>query len=409
MKIGIVSQWYPPEPWFIPAGLAEELASRGHEVKVLTGFPNYPTGRIYPGYHQNWRDVSTAGRLTVRRVPLYPSHDSSASRRAANYLSFAATSSAAAVRYLAGVDVVYVYHSPATVFAAPALLRLLYRIPMVLHIQDLWPESVTTSPMAPGGLSGRLMSRGLSIALRRMYRMAASIAVIAPSMRDLVVARGAAPRKVRTVLNWTDESLFHPVQPTEEARRAIGHRGRCTIMHAGNIGPFQDIAGAVRAAAAVRQIDLVLVGSGLEEPAVRRLADELGATNVRFVERRPPEAMAALYAAADYQLISLRDLPMFRGAIPSKLQAALACGRPVIAAAPGDTAAIVERQGLGLTCPPEDWRTLADRFGQAAKTPASERNEMADRALSYYRTAMSRRQGVDQMEAMLMAATVRQR
>jgi hypothetical protein len=108
VKIGIVSQWYPPEPWFIPASLAEELATRSHEVRVLTGFPNYPEGRIYPGYRQRWNDRSTTGQVTTRRVPLYPSHDSSAVRRAANYLSFAATSSLAAMRYLAGVDVVYV-------------------------------------------------------------------------------------------------------------------------------------------------------------------------------------------------------------------------------------------------------------------------------------------------------------
>jgi colanic acid biosynthesis glycosyl transferase WcaI len=410
VKIGIVSQWYPPEPWFIPASLAEELANRGHEVRVLTGFPNYPEGRIYPGYRQRWNDRSTIGRVTTRRVPLYPSHDSSATRRAANYLSFAASSSLAAMRYLAGVDVVYVYHTPATVYAAPALLRLLYRVPAVLHIQDLWPESVTTSSMAPRKAAGRLMHGVLGTAMRRMYREAASIAVIAPSMRDLIVARGADPARVRVVLNWTDESLFRPVGVSESARREIGHRGQCTVMYAGNIGPFQDITGAVRAAAAVERsgrVDLVLVGSGLEEGATRALAAQLGAENIRFLGRRDPSAMAALYGAADFQLISLRDLPIFRGAIPSKLQAALSCGSPVVVSAPGDSAQIVERNRVGLACPPEDWPALADSFLRAAALPAGDRAEMGRRARESYLAQMSRRAGVDELEAMLTSAAAR--
>jgi glycosyltransferase involved in cell wall biosynthesis len=246
--------------------------------------------------------------------------------------------------------------------------------------------------------------------MRRMYREAASIAVIAPSMRDLIVARGADPAKVRVVLNWTDESLFRPVGVSESARREIGHRGRCTVMYAGNIGPFQDIAGAVRAAAAVEpsgRVDLVLVGSGLEEGATRALAAQLGAENIRFLGRRDPSAMAALYGAADYQLISLRDLPIFRGAIPSKLQAALSCGSPVVVSAPGDSAQIVERNRVGLACPPEDWPALADSFLRAAALPADDRAEMGRRARQSYLAQMSRRAGVDELEDMLASAVGR--
>ncbi|MCW2640500.1 MAG: glycosyltransferase WbuB [Dactylosporangium sp.] len=410
MRIGIVSQWYPPEPGFIASSLAEELAARGHEVRVLTGFPNYPDGRIYPGYRQRWNEWSTAGRVTTRRVPLYPSHDSSAVRRTANYLSFAATSALAAVRYLAHVDALYVYHPPATVFAAPALLRLLYRIPSVLHVQDVWPESVTESVLAPRGAARTLMHRALATTMRQVYRSAASIAVIAPSMRDLVVERGADPAKVRIVLNWTDESLFRPVGESEAARREIGHRGRCTIMHAGNIGPFQNIEGVVRAAAAVdhtEQVDLVLVGSGIQEDAARLLTRRLGATNIRFLGRRPPSEMAALYAAADYQLVSLLNLPIFRGTIPSKFQAALSCGSPVVVSAPGDCARIAENSGVGLSCPPEDWQALADRFLRAAALSPVERADMARRARESYQAQMSKRAGVDQLEDMLVAAAER--
>ncbi|HEX9999957.1 MAG TPA: glycosyltransferase family 4 protein [Actinoplanes sp.] len=405
MKIGIVSQWYVPEPAYLPENLARELVARGHRVRVLTGFPTYPAGKVYPGYRQRWRDTAVLDGVAVRRVPLYPSHDRSGVRRAANYLSFAATSTAAALPYLGSADVIYVYLTPATVFAAPALLRLLRETPVVLHVQDIWPESVTFSSMVPGGRTGRLINGVLDAAMRRTYRLASSIAVIAPAMRELVVARGADPARVRVVLNWADEAFFRPVPPTPSARERIGHRNRCTVMYAGALGPFQNIEDSIRAAAAVRDdVDLVLVGSGIGEGAARSLTARLGADNVRFLGRLPMSDMAALYAVADYQLITLKNLAIFQGTIPSKLPAALSCGAPVIVAAPGDCAAIVEGSNLGLVCPPEDWPALSDRFRRAAKLSAAERAGMGHRALSCYRARMSRQAGIDQLESMLVEA-----
>lgn len=410
MKIGIVSQWFDPEPVHIPGSLADELAGRGHDVRVLTGFPNYPQGTVYPGYRQRWSDTSTKDGVAVRRVPLYASHDASAVRRAANYLSFAATSTAAAVRSLGGVDVVYAYLTPATVFAAPALLRLLRGTPVVVHVQDLWPESVTASSIGPGGATGRIVDRVLAAAMRCVYRMASSIAVIAPSMRDVLIQRGADPARVRVVLNWADEKLFRPIDASDAARRQIGYRDRCTVMYAGAMGPFQNLADTIRAAAAVEstgQIDLVLVGSGIAEASARALAAETGAGNVRFLGRRPPSEMAELYAAADYQLVTLRDLPIFRATIPSKLQAALCCGSPVVVSVPGDAGALVADAGAGFACPPEDWRALADRFLQAARLTPADRAAMAGRARDCYRSRMSQRAGIDTLEDMLVQAANR--
>ena len=409
MKIGIVSQWYRPEPAPIPSTLADDLVARGHDVRVLTGFPNYPDGEIYAGYRQRWNDRSLLGGVTLRRVPLYASHDQSGVRRALNYLSFAATSTIAAWRFLKDVDVVYVYLTPATAFAAAALVNRLHGVPVVIHVQDLWPESVTSSAMAPSGRAGRMINRTLHATMRRVYRMSAGVAVIAPTMRDLVVSRGADPNRTRTILNWADEALFQPAASTDAARREIGHRGRCTIMYAGAMGPFQNIENAVRAAAELAPLnvlDLVLIGSGIAESAARDLAGELGTDNVRFLGRRPMSEMATLYGAANFQLVSLRDLPIFQGTIPSKLQAALACGTPVIVSVPGDCAALVETNGVGLACPPDDWRLLADRFLQAAKLPVDEREQMARRAHEVYRTQMSRQAGIDQLEEMLIDAAV---
>ncbi|MEV7330440.1 glycosyltransferase family 4 protein [Micromonospora sp. NPDC093244] len=410
MRIGLISQWYPPENTFVPGQLATELTRRGHEVRVLTTFPSLPLGRTYPGWRQRWNHSGTEDGVAVRRVPAYPSHDRSGLRRAVSYLSFAATSAVAAPRHLRGVDALYVYHPPPTSYAAAGLLRLLRGVPAVLHVQDLWPESVTQSGMAPAGLAGRALDAVLTGAMRRIYHSCAGIAVIAPAMAEQVVERGVDPGSVRTVFNWTDEALFRPVPCTDAARTTIGHRGRTTVMFAGNLGLLQGVDVAIRAAAAAPDaVDLVFVGTGLGAEQARKLADDLGATNVRFLGRRPAAEMAELYAAADYQLVMLRDLPWLRGTVPSKLQAALACGVPVLMSADGDAARLVEAGGAGLVCPPDDWRALADQFVAAARVPAEQRLAMGRRGRQLYLDRMSMRVGVDQIEDLLSKAAARGR
>ncbi|MDG4781516.1 glycosyltransferase family 4 protein [Micromonospora sp. WMMD961] len=402
MRIGILSYHFPPEPAFIPGSLAEELAARGHKVRVLTGFPDYPGGHVYPGWRQRWHHETHSERLTVRRVPRYPGRVTSTKVRMASYLSFAGSATWAARRYFSDVDALYVFQLPATTFAAAGVLRLLGQVPAVLHVQDVW-----TRDGAEEAGEDRWAAR-MGSAMTRIYRAAARIAVAAPSMRDLVVAAGADPTRVREVLNWTDERIFHPVTPGAAARRLVRRDGRCVVMHAGTIGARQGLETAVRAAAALdRTMDLVLVGSGADERRVRGLAADLGADNVRFVERRSPVDMPELYAAADYQLVMLRDLPELRGTVPGKLQAALSCAAPVVASAGGDTAELVERARAGLSCPPEDWAALADRFWLAATIPAPTRTEMGRRGRSAYLREMSLPAGVDRIERLLHEAAGR--
>ncbi|MEU8391912.1 glycosyltransferase family 4 protein [Micromonospora sp. NPDC048842] len=402
MKIGILSYHFPPEPAFIPGSLAEELAARGHEVRVLTGFPDYPGGHVYPGWRQRWHHETHSQRLSVRRVPRYPGGAASVGGRMASYLSFAGSAGLVARRFLGDVDALYVFQLPATTFAAAGVLRLLGRVPAVLHVQDVW-----TRDGADEGGEGRWAAR-MGSTMTRLYRTAARIAVAAPSMRDLVVAAGADPGRVRLVLNWTDERIFYPATPGAAARQLVRRDGRCVVMHAGTIGARQGLETAVRAAAALdRTMDLVLVGSGAAERRVRGLAAELGAENVRFLERRSPVDMPELYAAADYQLVMSRDLPELRGTVPGKLQAALSCAAPVIASAGGDTAELVERVRAGLSCPPEDWAALADRFWLAATIPPPTRTEMGRRGRAAYLREMSLPAGVDQIERLLHEAAGR--
>ncbi|WP_425560510.1 glycosyltransferase family 4 protein [Luedemannella flava] len=401
----MITEWFPPEPAFIPGGLAPELAARGHDVRVLTGFPAYPLGRTYPGHRQRWRHVESgavgAGTLTVRRVPAYPSHDLSAARRSLTYLSFAATSAIAARSFLRDVDVVYVHHPPATAYAAALALG---RVPTVVHVQDMWPESVTASGMTPGGRAGAALYRTLDATMRGIYRRADQLIAISPTMADVLVRRGADPGRTRVVLNWAEEGNLRPVHLTAAERAELVAPEKCTVLFAGNIGEFQRVETAIRAAAATPGVDLVFVGSGTREAAARAYAAQLGATNVRFLGRRPVQEMARISAAADFHLVILRDLPVFRGMIPSKVQAALCCGAPLIVSVAGDCAELVTTARLGFACPPEDWQALAAAFAAAAATPAAERAGMVERALRTYAERMSLRSGADQIEDVLTKA-----
>ncbi|MEV4662914.1 glycosyltransferase family 4 protein [Micromonospora echinofusca] len=399
MRVGILSYHFPPEPAFIPGSLAEELAVRGHEVKVLTGFPDYPGGHVYPGWRQRWRHETRSERLTVRRVPRYSAGDGSVRTRMAGHLSFAGSATLTGRSFLADVDALYVHLPPANAFAAAALLRLLGRVPTVVHVQDVWAED---EPV--GAENGRWAAR-IAAAMTRAYRAADRVAVAAPSLRGRVVAAGADPARVRVVLNWTDERIFQPARPSRAARRLVRRDERCVVMHAGTIGARQGLETAVRAAAALdHTVDLVLVGSGADERRVRGLAAELRAENVRFVERRSPLDMPDLYAAADYQLVMLRDLPELRSTLPAKLQAAFSCAAPVVASAGGDTAEMVERARAGLSCPPEDWASLADRFWLAATIPPPARADMGRRGREAYLREMSMSAGVDRIERLLYEA-----
>jgi len=407
MRIALVTQWFPPEKAAIPADIATGLAALGHEVSVVTGFPNYPAGVVYPGFRQAPRRDSWTGSHRLRRVALYPSHDASPVRRAANYLSFAATSATLGWSVIRTADVVYVYHPPLTAVTGPWLSRALGGAPFVLHVQDLWPDSVVESGLL-GGRASRSAGAVLARACNAVYRRAGAVVAIAPTMARTLVERGVAPEQTHVVPNWADEEFFRPEPRDESAVRELGAERCFTVMFAGNLGDLQALDVAVRAAARVRDLAnfrLLFVGTGVAEPQLRALADEIGATNVRFHGSRPVAAMSRLTSAADVHLVSLRALPFFEGTIPSKLASLMASGLPVICAVAGDAARVVIESGCGWTCPPEDVEALEAVFRLAYASTSEQRQECGRAARDHYEQHMSRAAGVAALASVLVSAS----
>ncbi len=388
IRLGVVSQWYDPEPAAVAGCICRVLVALGYETHVLTGFPNYPTGRTYPGYRIRPYRYEMSQGVHVHRVALLPSHDRSAVRRAGNYLSYA-MSAAARPRILRSVDVWLVNSTPATV-ALPAMVgRALFGRPYVLLIQDLWPESVVESGFVPRGRALSMIERGIHTFCHASYRGAASIAVTAPGMAEILARRGVPADKLAFVPNWADETLFHPVPRDEALARDLG-LGGFTVMYAGNLGDLQGLETAIDAARLLGDVPglrLVFVGTGIAETRLQAAAD--GAANVTFLGRQPVSLMPRLLALGDVHLVSLADRPLFHSTLPSKLQSTLACGRPVVGSVPGDAARLVERSGAGLAVPPGDALALAGAIRRLHGLEPEAREAMGQAGRRYYLDHMS--------------------
>lgn len=368
MKIGMLSQWYDPEPGpaALPGIYGREFVKQGHQVRVLTGFPNYPEGKLYPGYKMQPRAFEGNETLGVTRVALYPEHSSSAVGRISNYTSFGLSAASLGTGALRNIDALWVYNSPITV-ALPMLVHSrLGRIPTFLHVQDLWPDSLIESGMFPGGAVGSGAKMTVEAIVRLMERRSAVIGVISEGVRKIILERNphVDPRRIIYVPNPTNEELFRPV---EEIRRELAinrsERDTVEIMYAGAVGEVQGLDVLVDAAALLRSrpdIRFTIVGDGISRQRLEGKVQELGLTSITFTGRVPQEQIPSLVADADIQLVSLKSAPFLSHTTPSKIPSLLASGVPIVAQLEGDGAKLLEESGAAVVAKPGDPRLLAD-------------------------------------------------
>lgn len=387
-RIAMFSHWYDPEGGSAagPGTIARALRDRGHDVHVVTGFPQYPAGRVFPGYKVRLYQREILDGVTVHRSAVYPSHDASARRRAANYLSFACTGAVNAVTRLPRVDVGFIYSTPATAAIPGMVLRALRGVPYLVQIQDMWPQSVTSSGLLEGARVGPA-ERVLNRFCDAVYKRATTIAVTSPGMRELVEERGVDPLKIEFVPNWADEACFLPATAKPDLIETFGPFRPFTAMYAGNFGELQALQHVIEAASLLRHekdIGFVLVGAGVTEGRLRSRVAKLGLDNVRFVPAQPFSRMSDVLALGDVQLISLKNVPVLRSTLPSKVQGNLAAGRPIVGAVAGDAASVISSSGAGFVAPPGNPGALAEAVRRMARLSAQEREAMGVRARNYY-------------------------
>jgi colanic acid biosynthesis glycosyl transferase WcaI len=406
MRILLLTQLFQPEPNHLKGlAFAQDLIKRGHEVEVLTGFPNYPGGRLYPGYRMQWLQRETIGGVNVVRIPSFLSHDRSGFRRLLSYISFALSATCWGIFKVRRPDVVHVYQGPATLALPAMALKWLRGVPYILDVQDLWPESVTDSGMfhCPFGKSL------LNMWCRLTYRLATRIVVLSPGYKLAISNRGTPGSKIEVVYNWCDETQLRVSALHSEIHTHLLDKECFNVVYAGNMGKLQALDAVIRAAVILKddvpRVQFVLVGDGLELISLKDMVSSLKLTNVRFVPRQAAEQMGAIFQQADLLLVHLGDTPLGRIGIPQKTQAYLASGKPILMAMKGDGAALVLKARAGLSCEPEQPESIAAAIRTVVNMSSDERSAMAERGRCFYESELSFTVGARKMLAMLQAVS----
>jgi len=404
LTIGLLSQWYEPEPQTVPQVLARELMRRHHSVKVLTGFPNYPAGRLFDGYKIKWRSDEVVSGVPVRRVALFPSHDESRLGRLTNYATFAASASLWGTGWFKDIEALWVFNSPPTVGLPTWLIKARYRPRVILHIMDLWPESLTVSGFGRSMLRWSWLVHGLDRWLAMTYDVADSIACTSHRQIELLTERGVSRDKLSYSPIWVDESVFHPVPKDEDLAASLGVTGKTVLLYAGAIGEAQGLDILIEACDRLQdqaQFHCVIAGSGIAEARLRSEAANRKLPNVSFLGRWPARDMTRLMSLGDVHLVSLRADPLAELAMPSKLPATLACGKPVIVAARGDAAGVVADSISGWVCSPGDSAALEEAIRAALAMGNDRLREMGERGRRTYEAEFGLKAGIDRIEHLL--------
>ncbi len=380
MKILYVSQYFPPEMG-APAARAAELsrhwARMGHDVTVLTGFPNHPTG-VGP---EDWRSrlrhlryTETVDRVQVVRTWLWPLPNRKAHERIRNYASFCVS---------AGITGLALHKPDVIIATSPQLLCALAgwwlarwkRVPFVFEVRDLWPESLAA---VGAGTEGSLLHRTLGAIAGFLYRRADRIVVVAPAFKDhLIRYWNVAAAKISVVENGVETDLFRLDPAAMEVRKQLKLEGRFLICYIGTMGNAHGLETLIAAAeelqTALPNAIFLLIGEGAEKERIVELAAARRLTNIQFLGQQPRERIPAYVSAADVCLVMLKKTELFKTVIPTKLLEYMACERPVIVAVDGQARQIVEEAGAGVFVEPESSKALLKAVLDLAEDPEHRR------------------------------------
>lgn len=399
MRILILALYYDPEPVPKPGELARELIRRGHTVNVVTAFPNYPAGRLYPGYRLAlWRREVRDG-VALLRTFTYPYHGTSVVLRIANYVSWMVSAMLAAW-LTPRCDVIYVWHPPLTVGVTAWVLGRVNRAPFVYDVQDLWPEgAVASGYLRPGPIVSLLHWLADWV-----YARAARILVVSRAAADQLRGRGVNPAKIQVAAHWIDDSIYAAPPSGRDIRSEYGLDHRFIVMFAGNLGIVQGLDTVIEAAARLRndpEAVFVLVGDGSDRQRLESMAAARGLTNVRFVGRHPASAMPDFLRAADALLVQLRPSEISDQSIPTKVLAYLAAGRPIICGVPGVTAELVGEADAGISVEPGNVGALVAATRRLRDLPREAVERLGANGRRYFAEHFDRARIIDEYEAVL--------
>ena len=406
MKITYISQYYPPEMG-APAARAAELsrhwAAAGHEVTVLTGFPNHPTGVVPAEYRDELRHLVAREQVdgvAVVRSWLLPFPNRKAYERMLNYSSFC-LSAAITGLFLSRPEVVIATSPQLLVGLSGWWVARCKRVPFVFEVRDLWPESLAAVGMGDGN---SLLHRTLARVAGFLYRRSDRIVVVTPAFEDYLVKHWHVPRKkISVVENGVETDLFAP-QAVPGLRRELDAEEKFIVSYIGTMGMAHGLDTILDAAAQLRstnpEIVFLVLGEGADKDRVITLARERGLDKIRFVDQQPREKIPAYICASDVCLVLLKKTALFKTVIPTKMLEFMSCARPVILGVDGQARAILEEAGGGLVVEPQNADALVSAIRHLAANP-ERAGEFGRSGREYIVRKFSRRQTAEKYIRML--------
>lgn len=353
-----------------PSARASELARHwsraGHQVSILTGFPNHPTGVVPEEWKPRLRRLTyneKAGDVDVFRTWLWPLPNRKTHERMRNYASFCVS---AALRGLTlpRPDVV-IGSSPQLLVALAAWwIAFIRRIPFIFEVRDLWPESLTA--VGVGG-EDSLLHHSLAAIAKFLYERADRIVVVTPAFKDHLIHRWRVPsEKIAIVENGVETDMFFPSSP--EVRPALRDELRTDskfiVCYIGTMGMAHGLETLLDAAAMFRKqqsdVLFLLIGEGAEKGRIRSLSQSRGLSNVRILDQQPREKIPAFISASDACLVLLRKTEIFKTVIPTKMLEFMSCASPVILGVDGQARKIIEEANAGIAVEPENAGALIE-------------------------------------------------
>lgn len=394
-RIIFLTQFYDPEPAYKGQAFAEAVRDLGYDVEVVTGFPNYPGGRVYDGYRIKPIQRSEVNGIAITRLGLYPSHDSGKVGRLMNYLSFFLSAFLYLTFFAQKPALVHVYNPPLTVGLAATAARIFRRFPVVVDIHDLWPDTLPATGMISNPRALKLLDR----AATWMYRHTQHIVLHTEGFRETLLERQVPAEKMTTVLGWAKEHK-NESEPVRPIPYAMLHFKGVKILYAGNIGPAQSLGAVLQAAYMLKKrgmgdkITFCFLGNGVSLDSLKTQAAELNLSNVAFLPRVPSNEVQTFLEAADCLLVHLRNTPLFEITLPSKTQAYMYAGKPILMGVHGEAARLVASAACGITVTPEDPESIAAGAIAIAEMAQSEREALGQNGREFYERELSMEKGM---------------
>jgi colanic acid biosynthesis glycosyl transferase WcaI len=351
-----------------PAARVSELSQRwaqaGHDVTVLTGFPNHPDGIIRPEYRPHFRRLICRERIqdvNVVRSWLLPLPNRKPVQRMLNYASFFA-SSAITGSFLDVPDVVIASSPQLLVGLAGWWISRLNHVPFIFEVRDLWPESLVAVGVGDGN---SLLHRMLGKIAGFLYRASDHIVVVTPAFREFLISRWHVPaEKISVVRNGVETGTFCPRFPNVNLRKSLDSEGKFIVSFIGTLGLAHGLDTLLAAATRLQEVEpdilFLVVGDGADRERITGIAQAKGITNIRFVPQQLREKVPDYISASDACLVLLKKAEVFETVIPTKMLEFMSCARPVILGVAGQAREIVERSRAGICIEPENLQELCE-------------------------------------------------